>query len=60
MLDRLGQGGLSSVYRARHSEHEWEVALKLIQPEVIANAEGRRQFMDEMEAMARLDHPAEG
>lgn len=57
ILDRLGQGGLSSVFRARHAEHEWEVALKLIQPEVIANAEGRRQFLDEMEAMARLDHP---
>jgi serine/threonine protein kinase len=56
VLDRLGQGGLSSVYKARHSVHEWEVALKVIQPEVIANAEGRRQFLGEMEAMARLDH----
>ena len=57
VLDRLGQGGLSSVYKARHSVHCWEVALKLIQPEVIANAEGRRQFLGEMEAMARLEHP---
>lgn len=57
VLDRLGQGGLSSVFHARHSIHEWEVALKVIQPEVIANAEGRRQFLSEMEAMARLEHP---
>ncbi len=57
IMDRLGQGGLSSVYRARHSVHEWEVALKVIQPEVIANAEGRKQFLSEMEAMARLEHP---
>lgn len=57
VLDRLGQGGLSSVYHARHSVHNWEVALKLIQPEVIANSEGRRQFLGEMEAMARLEHP---
>lgn len=57
VLDQLGQGGLSSVYKARHSVHEWEVALKLIQPEVIANVEGRRQFLSEMEAMARLEHP---
>lgn len=57
VLDRLGQGGLSSVYRARHSVHHWDVALKVIQPEVIANAEGRRQFLSEMEAMARLEHP---
>lgn len=57
VIDRLGQGGLSSVFHARHSVHEWEVALKVIQPEVIANAEGRRQFLGEMEAMARLEHP---
>ncbi len=56
VLDRLGQGGLSSVYKARHSVYEWEVALKVIQPEVIANAEGRKQFLSEMEAMARLEH----
>ena len=57
VLDRLGQGGLSSVFHARHAVHEWQVALKLIQAEVIANAEGRRQFLGEMEAMARLEHP---
>jgi serine/threonine protein kinase len=57
VLDRLGEGGLSSVYRAKHSVHDWHVALKLIQPDVIANAEGRRQFLGEVEAMARLEHP---
>ena len=57
ILDRLGQGGLSSVYKARHAKTELLVALKVIQPEVIANEEGRRQFLLEMEAMARVDHP---
>ena len=57
VLDRLGQGGLSAVYKARHSELQSVVALKVIQAEVIANAEGRRQFLLEMDAMARLDHP---
>jgi serine/threonine-protein kinase len=57
VLDRLGQGGLSTVYKARHAENGLMVALKVIRPEVLANAEGRQQFLQEIEAMARLDHP---
>lgn len=57
ILDRLGQGALSSVYKARHAEHGWTVALKVLNPEVIAESEGRRQFLLEIEAMTRLEHP---
>jgi serine/threonine-protein kinase len=57
ILDRLGQGGLSQVFKARHMEHDWIVALKIIRPEAMADAEGRKQFLREMEAMARLEHP---
>ena len=57
VLDRLGQGGLSTVFKARHVEHDLTVALKVIRPEVLANVEGRQQFLQEIEAMARLDHP---
>ena len=57
ILDRLGQGGLSQVFKAIHSEHDWIVALKVIKPEALANNEGRQQFLQEMEAMARLEHP---
>src|SRR5947208_16328415 len=35
ILDRLGSGGLSAVYKARHAANDWIVALKVIQPEVI-------------------------
>ena len=55
--DRLGQGGLSQVFKARHVHNDWVVALKIIRPEAMADADGRRQFLHEMEAMARLDHP---
>lgn len=57
VLDRLGQGGLSSVYKAIHREQRNLVAIKMIKPEVFASAEGRQQFLQEVEAMARLDHP---
>lgn len=56
VLDKLGQGGLSSVYRARHREYANQVAIKIIKPEVFASPEGRQQFLQEVEAMARLDH----
>jgi serine/threonine protein kinase len=57
VLDRLGQGGISAVYKARHAEHGWVVALKHLQPEAIADTAGRQQFLLEIEAMTRLDHP---
>src|SRR5262249_7751211 len=44
ILDRLGQGGQSQVYKARHSEHGWTVALKVIRSELLDNPETRRQF----------------
>ncbi|MSU80324.1 MAG: serine/threonine protein kinase [Gemmataceae bacterium] len=56
VIDRLGQGGLSQVFHAKHAEAGNEVAVKMIRPEVFACAEGRQQFLQEIEAMARLDH----
>jgi serine/threonine-protein kinase len=57
VLDRLGQGGLSAVYKACHLESKAIVALKLIKAELFATPEGKKQFLQEVEAMARLDHP---
>ena len=57
VLEKLGQGGLSSVYKAMHREYGTHVAIKMIKAEVFATAEGRQQFLQEVEAMARLDHP---
>lgn len=57
VLDKLGQGGLSAVYKAKHKEYHNLVAIKMIKPEVFASPEGRQQFLQEVEAMARLDHP---
>jgi eukaryotic-like serine/threonine-protein kinase len=57
IFDLLGEGGLSRVFLARHADNDWTVALKVIRPEVLTSLAGRQQFMQEMEAMARLDHP---
>lgn len=57
VLDVLGQGGLSQVFKARHRDLKFMVALKVIRPEALASPEGKKRFLQEMEAMARLDHP---
>src|SRR5262245_35392571 len=57
LLDRLGEGGVSQVYKARHAEHGWVVVLKVIRPELLTNPEAFRQFQQEMQIIARLDHP---
>lgn len=57
ILDRLGKGGQSEVYKARHAEFEWTVALKVIRSDYLSTAEAAAQFIQEMEAMAELEHP---
>jgi serine/threonine-protein kinase len=57
VLDRLGQGGQSTVYKARHATAGFVVALKVIRSELLGKPEASRQFLQEMEAMAKLDHP---
>jgi len=57
IVDRLGQGGLSQVFKARNIYTNWIVALKVLRPEAMAESEGREQFLHEMEAMALLEHP---
>jgi serine/threonine protein kinase len=57
ILDRLGKGGQSEVYKARHRQNNWTVALKVIRTEYLQSAETAAQFLQEVEAMADLDHP---
>jgi serine/threonine-protein kinase len=57
VLDRLGQGGQSMVFKARHTEFHWIVALKVIRSEILVTTDARQQFLQEMEAMAQLEHP---
>jgi serine/threonine-protein kinase len=57
ILDRLGRGGQSEVYKARHPEYDWTVALKIVRAQNLAYAEVAEQFLLEMQAMAELEHP---
>ena len=54
---RLGEGGMGRVFKARHRQHGFVAALKLIHPERSTSAEMVRRFYREISVAVRLDHP---
>lgn len=53
----LGQGGMGSVYLARHPRLGKQTALKLLNRELFTDAEVRARFEREADLAAHLDHP---
>ncbi|MFI8973267.1 serine/threonine-protein kinase [Nocardia asteroides] len=57
-IDRLlGRGGMGSVYLARHPRLPRQIAIKVLNPELFADAEIRARFEREADLAARLEHP---
>ena len=54
---RIGEGGMSTVYRAVQTKLQRPVALKVLRQELAAQPEFRARFEREARAMAALDHP---
>lgn len=57
LLDRLGEGGVSEVYKAWDTLRGQVVALKVLRQHLTAQHEAVRQFQRELQAMPRLNHP---
>jgi eukaryotic-like serine/threonine-protein kinase len=57
VLEKLGQGGMGVVYKARQLRPNRVVALKMMLAGAQASAEHRTRFRLETEAVARLRHP---
>ncbi|MFF3225361.1 serine/threonine protein kinase [Nocardia suismassiliense] len=53
----LGQGGMGSVYLARHPRLPRQTALKLLNRELFTDTEVRARFEREADLAAQLDHP---
>jgi len=57
LVELLGQGGMSVVYRARHVLTDQEVAVKVLPPELATQREVKARFIEEARTLARLEHP---
>jgi serine/threonine protein kinase len=57
LVDVLGQGGMSVVFKGRHNLTDQEVALKILPPELAAHSQVKSRFLEEAKALAALDHP---
>ena len=52
----IGRGGMARVYRAHDRQHDRDVAIKVLHPE-LAKAVGSERFLREIGIAARLQHP---
>jgi serine/threonine protein kinase len=57
ILDRLGAGGMGTVFKAPHRRMKRVVALKVLSKELAASGPFADRFQREVEAIARLSHP---
>ena len=57
ILEVIGQGGMAVVYKAKCHRLNRLVAIKVLKPELADNADFRRRFHDESQAVAMLSHP---
>jgi serine/threonine protein kinase len=57
ILDKIGEGGMSAVYRGRHLHLNREVAVKMLHPHLIANRVSRERFSQEARAVSQIEHP---
>src|SRR5262245_15108122 len=57
IIERIGSGGMGTVWRAVQISTRRDVALKLVSAAIFGSERGRLRFDREVELMARLEHP---
>jgi serine/threonine protein kinase len=55
--EEIGQGGMGRVYKAYDTTLDRAVVLKLLAPELVAEAASRKRFLREARLASALDHP---
>ncbi|MEK7794511.1 MAG: serine/threonine-protein kinase [Candidatus Hydrogenedentota bacterium] len=57
ILGALGRGGMGMVYIVRDQETGEQIALKTLLPEYVRNTRALQRFLQEVNAVRKLDHP---
>jgi len=57
LLEKLGEGGMGAVYKARHRHMDRIVALKVLSDKSVDTPQALQRFQREVRASARLRHP---
>ena len=55
--DKLGEGGMGKVFRARHLRQDREVAIKVVREHLLAKPTARGRYEREVQAALALQHP---
>lgn len=57
LIEKLGEGGMGVVYKAKDTKLDRHVALKLLSPNVKAENIANKRFIQEAKSTSALDHP---
>src|SRR5215203_304831 len=57
IIEKIGEGGMGAVYKARDIHLDRSVALKMLPGKWVADAERKRRFALEAKAASALNHP---
>src|SRR5262245_28129891 len=56
VAEKIGSGGMGTVYRARNEGVQRDVAIKFLSPELAVDGTNRERFLREARAANRIDH----